>query len=428
VTGLARARFERCRSMTSLSIGRRAVASRARCLRRDPNRRASVAGRRSSGRSGSRAVRRKAIDSSSDSEPREWRLGDGVRVDLDGPYVVFSDGASAGVDGDYDAGVLPETQVRAVRLATLDAALGMIAEDTAPHPVDVWFIDTDPPNRAYDVEPLPGVVLHTGGEGELCALVDIGLPRHVDEEFEARVESLLRPMVGRLGARVEAPFYAPSNFSDDFVVMVEFESMSEKSGGDLLDLAVAARAFLVAARAGEFNQDVAHGLVASGRPEVLLGQAESNWLEAKSQPWDLGSPSGKAEAAKDLSALANAEGGLIVIPAKTTKEGDRDVLSRVSEMPLDRFSATQLRDILAAWTFPPLRGVEIEIVDQGEGRGQILISVPAHRSEDWPHLVISDDKAAFPSSAVAAYVRDGDTNRALSAPRLHRLMSEPRSE
>lgn len=352
------------------------------------------------------------------------RIRDSLEIDLDGPYVLFPDGAVGAVNGDYDCGVLPETQVRLVPLAALDAALGAIAESEM---MDTWVIDTDPPDRAYEVEPMEGVAFYTQGEGDLCALIDLNLPRYVDEALEARVDDLLAPMMERLGARASAPSPStPDRFfsSGDYIVRVEFTQMSEKTAGDLLDMALAVQAFLKAARNGKLTKAVARDLLRSGHFATLIGQPESDWLEAKNQLWDLSTDRGKAEAAKDLSAFANADGGLIVVPAKTASEAGRDVIVEVKELPLDRLSETQVRDTIAQWTFPPLRDVEIDVIDTGNGRGQVIIAVPSHRAEDWPHLVIAPPGAAFEAAAIAAYVRDGDKNRALTAAQLHRLMAE----
>jgi hypothetical protein len=362
-----------------------------------------------------------------EEEPRRRPVIDGLEVDLDGPYVIFEDGSRAGVDGDLDCGVLPEARIRPLPLTGLDAALGAIVEDEAAHwRIDTWVVDTDPPNRIYDVEPLEGLVLYTAGQGELCALISIGLPRDIDEEFEGRVASLLAPMMARVAGRAKAPLHPSDAFFDsgDFVVMVEFSQMSGRTVGELLDVALAVQAFLKAARTGRFNRTVARDLLRAGHFPALLGQPENVWLEAKDQSWDLSTDAGKAEAAKDLSALANTSGGLFVIPAKTSGDAGEDVITEVKTMPADRFSETQLRDTIAKWTFPPLPGIEVDVVEAGPGRIQVLVAVRPHRSEDWPHLVVGDEDAAFSSAAVAAYVRDGAKNRALSAAELHQLMRE----
>lgn len=360
-----------------------------------------------------------------EDEPRRRPIIDGLEVDLDGSYVIFGDGSSAGVDGDYACGVLPEAQIRPLPLTGLDAALGAIVEDEgADWGTDIWVVDTDPPNRIYDVEAIDGLALCTANQGGLCALISIGLPRYVDEEFEGRVADLLAPMMARVAGSAKAPFHPPDAFFDsgDFIVMVEFNQMSGRTVGELLDVALAVQAFLKAARAGEFNRTVARDLLRAGHFRALLGQPENVWLEAKDQSWDLGTDSGKAEAAKDLSALANAAGGLVVMPARTSGHAGEDVITEVKAMPADRFSETQLRDTIARWIFPPLPAVEIDVIDAGDERVQVVIAVPTHRPQDWPHLVVGDENAAFSRAAVAGFVRDGAKNRALSAPELHQLM------
>src|SRR4051812_40225445 len=109
-----------------------------------------------------------------DDELRRWPISDDLTVDLDGPYVIFRDGSSAGIDSDYDLGVLPEAAIRRLKITELGTALLAIdGRDDDEYPVDGWLIDTDPPNRIYDVEPLDGVMLHSGGRGGLAALIDI---------------------------------------------------------------------------------------------------------------------------------------------------------------------------------------------------------------------------------------------------------------
>jgi hypothetical protein len=182
------------------------------------------------------------------------------------------------------------------------------------------------------------------------------------------------------------------------------------------------RALLLAVRSGRVDETVALGLVLGGHVGALVGQPESEWLDAKKQPWALGTPAGNAEAAKDVSAMANARGGMILIPARTTVMSGREVVSEVREMPIDRIDVTQVRDVLRQWVFPPLPDLVTEIVETSEERGCLVVAVGAHRSENWPHLVVGDPDSEFPVQAVSAWVRDGDRNRALTAPELHALM------
>ena len=91
-------------------------------------------------------------------------------------------------------------------------------------------------------------------------------------------------------------------------------------------------------------------------------------------------------------------------------------------MPVDRIDITQVRDVLRQWVFPPLPDLVTEVVGTAEGRGCLVVAVGAHRPENWPHLVVGDPDSEFSVQAVSAWVRDGDRNRALTAPELHALM------
>ena len=61
-------------------------------------------------------------------------------------------------------------------------------------------------------------------------------------------------------------------------------------------------------------------ILSESRFNDLLGIAESHRLEFKSQPYDLQQTKQQHELAKDVSALANSEGGCIVVGIKTKKD------------------------------------------------------------------------------------------------------------
>lgn len=211
-------------------------------------------------------------------------------------------------------------------------------------------------------------------------------------------------------------------FEDEVVVMVRFDHVAARTGADLIALADDVRALLSAARSGRVDQRVALNLVLGGHAASLVGQAESQWLDAKEQPWQLGTPRGKVELAKDLSAMANAQGGLILIPARTTVASGREIIETVGDLRAHIVDIKQIRDVLKQWVFPPLPDLVTELVATSEGRARLVVAVGAHRPDNWPHLVVGDPSQHLSSHAVAAWVRDGDSNRALTAPELHVLM------
>jgi predicted HTH transcriptional regulator len=51
----------------------------------------------------------------------------------------------------------------------------------------------------------------------------------------------------------------------------------------------------------------------TGDFDALIGLMESEWLDAKETPYHLDTPKQKLEIAKDVTAMANASGGIIVI-------------------------------------------------------------------------------------------------------------------
>jgi len=54
--------------------------------------------------------------------------------------------------------------------------------------------------------------------------------------------------------------------------------------------------------------------------DQLIGREEDAWFEAKQRsPYDLTPPTGRYELAKDVSAFANADGGLLVVGLTTTR-------------------------------------------------------------------------------------------------------------
>jgi hypothetical protein len=125
-------------------------------------------------------------------------------------------------------------------------------------------------------------------------------------------------------------------------------------------------------------------------------QPESQWLDAKQQPWRLGTPEGNAELAKDLSAMANAQGGLILIPARTTMASGREIIDSVGDLPGDLVGIKQIRDVLKQWVFPPLPDLVTELVPTREGRGRLVVAVGAHRPDNSPHLVVGTPQVSFP--------------------------------
>src|SRR5436189_10625 len=95
--------------------------------------------------------------------------------------------------------------------------------------------------------------------------------------------------------------------------------------------------------------------------DEIIGAIEDELFEAKGAPYQFDRDLDRYELAKDVSAMANAVGGVIVFGFATDRNaaGEEEV-SQVRLIRRDLINLQQHHDILARWTFPTLDGVEIE--------------------------------------------------------------------
>lgn len=350
----------------------------------------------------------------------EVPVGDLV-VDLESHEVRFPK-ATACRNGDIDQGLVLEAAVAEQPLPVLAQAFGELSDLVEEGAPEGWLLEIDPPDRRCEIEVHEGVALESYGWDQLYAVVTIALDRHFDEEFERRIDGIVEPMLTRLDVSYRIST-VNQIYPNEVVVMVRFNKMAGKTGADLIALGDDVRALLNAARSGRAEKDVALNLVLGGHAVTLVGQHEGQWLDAKREPWQLATAGGKAEMAKDLSSLANAQGGLIIIPARTNKTSGRERIEEIRDLPVEIVDIEQIRDVLEHWVFPPLPGLVTELVETTEGRARLVVAVGPHRPENYPHLVVGDPAGS--SHSVAAWVRDGDRNRPLTAPEIHALMRHP---
>jgi hypothetical protein len=135
--------------------------------------------------------------------------------------------------------------------------------------------------------------------------------------------------------------------------------------------------------------DGAHALLLTGRPDVLLGQPESTWLEAKRKGYGLQhSEVEKYEYARDLASFANSEnGGLLVIGLATdTDNAGIDVIRKVTPCKPGALNTQSYAHVAHSKIVPPIEGLEISriTVDDGE---MLVIRVPPQAEYLKPFLV-----------------------------------------
>ena len=115
----------------------------------------------------------------------------------------------------------------------------------------------------------------------------------------------------------------------------------------------------------------------AGQPEGLVGLPECAWLDVKGEIYVLDTPYGAEELLKDVAAFANAQGGgLLLVGFSTTKENGQEIIDLVRPVPRAVVDIDRHRKLLDR-IIPVPRYVSVDWVDCGDGKGILVIDVPA---------------------------------------------------
>jgi Schlafen, AlbA_2 len=111
----------------------------------------------------------------------------------------------------------------------------------------------------------------------------------------------------------------------------------------------------------------------------LLGVFESQRLEFKRAPYPLDNDPGRAEFAKDIAAMSNAGGGVIILGIETSRDPGLGRDRSVGLRPLSPGScnAHQKEHVAKTWIYPPERGLRIGEWPNSSGDAMLVsIEVP----------------------------------------------------
>jgi hypothetical protein len=116
----------------------------------------------------------------------------------------------------------------------------------------------------------------------------------------------------------------------------------------------------------------------------LIGVPETQEIEFKMAPYRLTNDGQKLEFAKDIAAMANGGGGVIVIGIETRRDESigHDVSHRVRPVAPATVNSDAMHAVARDWVYPPLRDLEIRDWP-GTSTEQLLVSVrvpPFHES------------------------------------------------
>jgi hypothetical protein len=132
-------------------------------------------------------------------------------------------------------------------------------------------------------------------------------------------------------------------------------------------------------------------ILSSGRFDNLLGCVEDSHLECKAAPYQLDQDRQKMELAKDISALANTDGGNLLIGVQTERNPDYfgDEIRRIGPFKQNLVDTGQYLDVLGEWLYPQIRGITAKWHPSAsnDGTGIVSIRVPKEASHERPYLV-----------------------------------------
>ena len=168
-------------------------------------------------------------------------------------------------------------------------------------------------------------------------------------------------------------------------------------------------------------------VIDSGNFDALIGEVENAEFDCKAEPYLPTTEHGKRELAKDVSAFANAGGGFIFLGVKTKQSSDHfgDEVEEIRPFPQSLVNTSQYDDILRAWIFPEVFGLEVTWVPttRDPSRGIVVIKIPKQEADIKPFLItktIDDNKLV---ETIFGYVqRKGDKNPPLEVKDLQRLL------
>ncbi|WP_143570777.1 AlbA family DNA-binding domain-containing protein [Streptomyces acidiscabies] len=164
-----------------------------------------------------------------------------------------------------------------------------------------------------------------------------------------------------------------------------------------------------------------------GAPESLIGMEESDWLEVKSQGYDLDIFRDRIELAQDVSRFANSEGGgILVVGYRTKKTRHGEVIAKFTPEKEELVRANRYRSVIDARVFPLVDGLKVRTSRQ-EGGYVLSILVPPQAEENKPFLVhgaIVDGK--MEGAFISVVRRRGEASIPITGPAIHSMLAAGR--
>ncbi len=251
-----------------------------------------------------------------------------------------------------------------------------------------------------------------------------------DDQLVSRVDNAVGPLLRRAKyvlVEVDAEQYTSTTpFVHDLCFTMPTRG---KTMQDIYTVAEQISTLFGAADTGALRRDTALELLRAGHANLLIGQPESDWLDVKSDHYDLSAERGKISLASAVARFCNGEGGGIVLVGMDTKRiPGGELIKSVRPVPIDVQTLRRYRQAIENRLFPFPYALQLDTVETSPGQGLVIVSVPAQEEELKPFLVHG---AIVDGRVEGAYIsivrRSGEDSIPISAQQIHSTLAAGRA-
>ncbi|WP_433521656.1 AlbA family DNA-binding domain-containing protein [Nocardia pseudovaccinii] len=239
-----------------------------------------------------------------------------------------------------------------------------------------------------DIEFLPrSAVSFTLADNQLVMDLDIFLDQGPEDGESCPVTARIAPLLARTRMSL---IHETQDYDNDgrwWEITLRLSlAIRGKTAAALADNGMKVAA-LIEASAGHLDHEKVVDLLRGGFAEVLVGQPESDWLEAKREHYDLKDEAGQIKLARAVSQFANARhGGLVVIGLATRQKAGTDLINALTPTPHDPNIRRKYIQVLQNRIYPLPDRLRVEVISSRAG-DYTLIKIPPQPDELKPFLV-----------------------------------------
>ncbi|MEV4721717.1 hypothetical protein AB0J94_31395 [Micromonospora noduli] len=329
-------------------------------------------------------------------------------------------------------GVVPEDKSSILRLedltmSDLDAALKQAADEGASlKNAAIYLVLEERDRRSVDDPSRLTTILEYDTDANLTLEVGVRDPWTA---AEPQAENVVSPFLRSNGVALRSTKFDSYSADGDYMAFT-LRLPSLWTIRRALSLAKLIGLMIGPEKATPDSAVGAFALLISGRPEGLLGQLESSFLEVKERGYGFQNENQKHEYAMDLAALANSEkGALLVVGLKTVKNNaGQDVIADIRGCTIGSLSVDAYGQIARQRVVPPVEGLELHLIEHLE-RHILAIMVPAQPNYLKPFLVKGGITLGGRTSGASFTIptRVGDARWNMSAEAVHSLLVAARA-